>query len=183
MRIRITKNKAGETLVDYLKVLDVFSFRFRLLKKVIEGLNNNVVLMIDTNQRITQQSGEEVLADLSQAGFKPIAIKIPANPQKFLGFDVNFWSKHAVEYMIVLDLNGQSLTEQIFKPLSECDIAVGINQTEPIQNQLGIVGTNPMLLLDNCFDKKLYDSILCTRIKSNLDISGYVKEVIHEMGI
>jgi hypothetical protein len=183
MKVKISRNKSGETLVDYLNVEERQSFRFRLLQKVLDRLNNNAMLLVDTNQRVAQQTAQEILDSLRQAGIDPLAIKIPANPQTFFGFPMKSWNKKAVEYILAVDLAEQPLTEQIFKPLSGCDIALGIHQTEPLTNQLGMVGTNPLLLLDTCFDNKLYDSILCTRIKSNLDISEYVKEVIHEMGL
>lgn len=183
MKVKLSKNRAGETLVDYLNVRDKNSFRFHLLEKVIECNHNNAVIFVDTNQRVTEKSGLDILEELRQAGQDPMAVKMPANPQKFFGLEVNMWNKGVVEYMIVLELKKRPFTKEIFDPISGCDITVGINQTEPIQNQFGIVGTNTVLLLDSCFEKKLYDSILCTRIKSNLDISAYIKEVIHEMGL
>ena len=183
MKVKISNSKAGETRVDYLKVSDKDSFRFHLLNKVVEGQSSNAVLLIDTNQRVTEKTGLEVLEDLHKKGLDPLAIKIPANPQFFFGFQVRKWNVHDVEYMIVIDLKEQTLTKDLFMLLTGYDIAVGFDQIEPITNQMGLIGTSPVLLLDTCFGEKLYDSILCTRIRSSFDISGYVKEITHEMGL
>ncbi len=183
MKVKISKNKIGETRVDYLNVEDKDSFRFHLLNKVLSDQNNNAVLLIDTNQRVTEKTGLEVLEDLRQKGIEPLTLRIPANPQFFFGFQVRKWNRHDVEYMIVIDLKEQTLTKEIFNLLTGYDIAVGFDQTEPLANQYGMVGTSPMLLLDTCFGNKLYDSILCTRMRSSFDISRYVKEVTHEMGL
>lgn len=183
MKVKITKNKDGETRVDYLNVTDKHSFRFHMIKKLLDDQNNNAALMIDTNQRVFEKSGLDVLEDLRQMGLAPMTIKIPPNPQVFFGFQVRKWNKQDVEYMIVIDLKEKTLTKEMFMLLSVYDIALGIDQTEPLTNQIGLVGTSPMLLLDTCFSKKLYDSIFCTRMRSNFDISGYVKEVTDEMGL
>ncbi len=183
MKVKTSKSKTGETLVDYLNVTDKDSFRFHLLNKVLDGQNSSAVLLIDTNQRVTEKTGLEVLEDLHEKGLDPLAIKIPANPQVFFGFEVRKWIKNEVEYMIIIELKEQTFTKDLFMLLSRYDIAVGIDQTEPLTNQYGVVGNNPMLLLDTCFGERLYDSILCTRIRSSFDISGYVKEITHEMGL
>ena len=92
-------------------------------------------------------------------------------------------TKDQAEYLIVIDFRGQAIDEKLFDLLSIYDVAVGINQTQPLTNQYGIVGINPMQILNICFEKKIYDSIICTRVKSNFDISRYIGDIADEMGL
>lgn len=183
MKIKIAHSKTGETQVNYIQIRNIQAFRFRMLKKIIENSGNQAVLMMDTNQSIHKDAGLSILEGLRQAGLDPYAIKIPANSKSFFGVQVNFLSKSQSEYFICLDLKGEPFSEKIFEPLSVCDIAVGINQKEPIINQFGMVSTDPMTLMKTGFESYVYDSILCLCMNSNFDIGRYVEEIGHEMGL
>ncbi len=183
MKVKISNSKAGETRVDYIKVSDKLQFRFRLLKRIIEDFDNNVVLFADTNQSLRKNRGLDTLELLRQTGAEPLAVKIPAGKEQFFGIQLNLLNKDDIEYMICLELKGDPLTEAVFKALSTCDIAIGINQIEPIANQYGLVGVTPALILAACFKSRVYDSVICSRINSNFDISRFVEEITHEMGL
>ena len=169
--------------VDYINLSNKMLFRFRLLKKIIKAYDNNAVIFADTNQSVGKNHGLDILERVRQAGAEPLVMRIPAGKEQFFGIQVNLLSKNDIEYMICLELKGNPLTRAVFDALSSCDIAVGFNQTEPVSNQFGLVGTNPMLILTTCFDSHLYDSLLCSRINSNFDIRHYVEEIVHEMGV
>ncbi len=183
MKVKMTHSKTGETQLNYIRIYDKQLFRFRMLKKIIEDAGNQAVLLIDTNQSLYKDSGLGVLDGLRQAGIEPVVIKIPVNSKSFFGVQVNFLSKSQTEYLICLELKGQPLTEEMFGPVSVCDIAVGINQTEPITNQFGMAGTEPMMLLKTSFKNYVYDSILCQCMNSNFDFARYLGEIADEMGL
>ena len=183
MKVKISKSKSGETRVDYMKVLDKTQFRFRLLKKIIESFDNNTVLIIDTNQCSRKHCGPDILERLRQMGIDPLVIKIPADREQFFGIQVNMWNKNDIEYMICIELKGRPLTEDVFETLSVCDIAAGLNQIEPVADQNGVAAINPTLILKTCFKNRVYDSLLCSRVNSNLDISRFLEETTHEMGL
>lgn len=183
MKVKISKSKSGETRVDYMKVQDKTQFRFCLLKKIIEHFDNNAVLIIDTNQCSRKHYGPDMLEQLHQMGIEPLILKIPADKEQFFGIQVNMWNKNDIEYMICLELKGHPLTEEVFETISVCDIAAGLNQIEPVADQNGIAAINPTLILKTCFKNQLYDSLLCSRVNSNFDISRFVEEITHEMGL
>jgi hypothetical protein len=183
MKVLIAKGKAGETQADYLKIPDKRTFRFRLLKNILEDFGHNAALLIDTNQRTAQQPDQNLLDSLDQLGLEPLVFNIPSNPQKFFGIDTKLWKKDQAEYMIIIDLKGQAFDEKLFEPLSVYDIAVGINQTQPLTNQYGLLGLNLTQMLNKCFEKNIYDSIICTRVKSNFDLRHYIGEFNDEMGL
>lgn len=183
MKIKISKSKAGETRVDYMKIFDVTQFRFRLLQKIIGNFDNNAFLFIDTNRCTRRNCGPDILERLRLAGLEPLVLKIPADKEQFFGIQVNMWNKNDIEYVICLEMKGSPLTKEVFDILSVCDVAAGFNQIEPVVNEYGIAGVNPTLLLKTCFKNQLYDSLLCSRVNSNFDISRYVEEITHEMGL
>lgn len=183
MKVKISKSKAGETRVDYIKVPDRKQFRYRLLKMIVEYSGNNALLFIDTNQGAQKSSGPGILERLHQLSIDPLVMKIPAGKEQFFGVQVNTRSKNDFEYIICLELKGRPLTQEVFDILSACDIAVGIGQIEPVVNQYGLVGVDPMLIVKTCFKNRLYDSMLCSRVNSNFDVSRFVEEITDEMGL
>ena len=183
MKVKISKSKAGETRVDYMKIQDKMKFRYRLLKKIIEDYDNNAFLLIDTNQSSVKNSGAELVEQLLKTGVEPLVLKIPADKEQFFGIQVKMWNKNDIEYMLCLELKGSPFTEKLFDALSAYDIAAGFKQIEPVANQQGLIGMNPSLIMKTCFHSRLYDSVLCSRINSNFDISRFVEEITHEMGL
>ena len=182
MKTKISRSK-GQMYVDYLKVLEKTQFRYRLLKAIVENFENNAILLVDTNQGTHKCPGPDILERLRLLDYEPLAIKIPAGKEQFFGIKVSTRGKNEIEYVICLELKGNSLTQELFDELSTCDIAVGIGQIEPITNQYGLAGIDAMLILKACFEKRIYDSMLCSRINSNFDISSFVEEITHEMGL
>lgn len=184
MNIRISHSKTGETRLDYIHVRDKQNFRYYFLNRVIEGDANQAVLIIDTNQCMNKKSSTGTLYDeLREAGVEPIALRITANSESFFGLQVNLWSKNQIEYLICIELKGKPLTKEIFALLSHYDIAVGLEQKEPFYDQCGLVYTDSTQLISTCFEKRLYDSIICSRINSNIDIEQYAKDIPDEMGL
>lgn len=183
MKVKTSKRKEGKTRIDYYNVPDIHAFRFKLLKIMLDDYSD-AALFIDTNQRVNQKSRETILEDLRDAGVEPLAIRIPENKEKIFGFELGLINKHnTTEYMIIIQLNGHSFKKEVFAPISGCDIAIGVNQKEPLKNHLQTYSTDPLQLLTTCFENVIYDSIFCARVNSDLDISGYVGEVVHEMGL
>lgn len=183
MRIRIKKSKSGGMLADYLNILDKKKFRYSLLKKVLGDFGYEAALFIDTNQSNGVSSSEKVLAGFEEEAIAPLVIRVAANPQKFFGFSVSLFNKNTVECLVVAELKGRELSEQLFEALSDYDICIGIGQKHPVSNQNGELSLDGITAFVSCFEKHIYDSIVCDRINSSFDISHYIEEVANEMGL
>ncbi len=183
MKIKISKSKAGETRIDYLRIKDKAQFRFRLMKKLTEAFGNDAAILVDTNLRVEKRSGTEMLERLRQAGYEPSGMRIQADSEHFFGMRVDFWTKNDIEYLIYLELQGKPFSEELSDIFAGHDISLGLKQKEPAVDRLNLAAVNSALMLKTCFENRIYDSVICSRINSDFDISRYVEEVLNEMGI
>lgn len=178
MKTHVKKMKTGIAL-DYYHVPDKQTFRFLLLKKILH--DEYAQILIDTNLRITDDAGEKARVGLERAGLAPQIMRTAADPKRLFGFNVRLFGKNAVEYLIVAKLHGSDFNRTLFDAISGCDIGLGIGRVDQAQ-------TPPMVLdgfhsFAEGFEKSLYDSIVCTRLKSSFDISREAEEVADEMGL
>lgn len=183
MNINIRQTGTNETIADYFAVHDKTAFRFALLKKIIEAHAGGVIFMIDTNQRIHEQAEDEVLAGLENAGIAPIVMRIPANPQQFLGFHLNMRRGRVQEKLIFFELTGPAFTRELFDSLCGCDIAIGIGAKQGLPAIYEDLRLDGILFNDEYFDISLYDSILCAGFRFAFDARSYIKETINEMDL
>lgn len=184
MKIRILRNKRMSRMsVDYYKVIDKRCFRTTLLQKVLAAATDDVVLMVDTNQRTGPASAESAAEALRKAGIEPMVLAIPANPHRMLGISINLQKKRADEKLIVADLGRRILDEETLSALLVYDIALGIGANMPLHELGERLRTGTPLFGSECFSQSLYDSIVCTSVRSSFDMGGPLKETIDEMGL
>jgi hypothetical protein len=168
---------------DYYKVIDKRRFRTTLLQKVLAAATDDVVLMVDTNQRTGPASAENAADALRNAGIEPMVLAIPANPHRMLGISINLQKKRADEKLIVADIGRRILDEETLSALLVYDIALGIGSRIPLPELCERLRTGTPLFGSECFSQSLYDSIVCTSVRSSFDMGGPLKETTDEMGL
>jgi hypothetical protein len=183
MKIKIRTNRdTGEIIVNYYKVRDAHSFRYNLLKNVLSETKGNITLMVDTNQRIEDRTKEEIEAVLRDKNIKYVTYFTNSNDTKFFGINIEKLGKkkkNDSESVFLLDIVNENLTQGLFSDfLSSYDIAIGIDRNKDF-NQIcesGRFGIGEMLFKKEYFNDSIYDSVLCTTIRSTIDISEKAKE-------
>jgi hypothetical protein len=185
MKIKIkTDRRTGQMSAEYFIVIDKPQFRTRLLQKVLESASGEAVLMVDTNQHIAESSADEAISTLQNAGLEPLVLPIAANPQRLFGISYSTKKNRTLEKLILISLpTRQQLGEEALTALLPYDIALGIGPNKTLQELGNLLSIGTPLYGSGCFECEMYDSILCTLVRSSFDISRHIKETTDEMGI
>lgn len=185
MKIKKRRNKqADEMIVVYENSLEVKTSRYRLLKKIIEN-EQGITLIIDTNQRIKEQSVEPVERYLLKADIEYIFIPVNANSVKFFGLNLAQKHKQSEEKILVMEISGRQFTKALFDLFSSYDIAIGLGRQKPLGDMHDLLRARGMdVLFDSSFfTESIYDSIVCSSVRSTMDIEKYVEAAANEMAL
>lgn len=178
-----TDRRTGQISADYHTLINKAPFRTRLIKEVIGNAEGEVVVMVDTNQCVTEVTPDETVNILKSCGIEPQVLTISANPQRLLGFSFTPQKKRASERLIMFSLDGRSLPDEVLSALLPYDIALGIGPTKTLHELGELMRTGTPVYGSGCFEREMYDSILCTLVRSSFDIRIPIKETMDEMGL
>jgi hypothetical protein len=185
MRIRKRKKgQAGEMIVAYESRLEMNTCRFRLLKSIIQH-EPCITLIVDTNQRIGPQSLESAEQYLQQTGVLYVSIPVNANSYKFFGFGLAPRGRKTEEKILVMEMSGEQFTEQLCGAFGNYDIAIGIGRLLPFQDTCDHLRANEAGVLFNTsfFRDSLYDSVVCSSLRSTIDIEKQVEAALDEIAL
>jgi len=165
-------NGANETILSYDDSLEAKTSRYVLLKKILED-EPCATLIVDTNQRAGAQSSiEPVESCLEKAGIGHISIPVDANRLSFFGLTLKQKRRPGEEKLLVFEIAGKQLGEELFGVLENYDIAVGLGRQKPLGDICDKLRLNMADVLFNTeyFRDSIYDSIVCLSLRSTKDI-------------
>ena len=182
MRIKIQKNNEDEVIVSYFQLKEIDDFRYGLLKKVIDETGEELIVMIDTNQKKRSLEFDGISEYLSKNAVQHAVREIPANEKKIFGFTFGFLGnkKKEPERMFVLALTPEKFTREMYDALFKYyDLAIGFSGRKDFQHITDrcVSGLHEVLFNDEYFNHSIYDSGLFETIRSTIDISGMAKDV------
>lgn len=184
MKVRIHKNRRTRQMTaNYYHVSGKTRFRRCLLQKVLAQTSADVMLIIDTNQRIGPGGAADAAAVLTAEGFESVVMPIPANPQQLFGISFKVQKNKTNEKLIVIDLKKRIPGGAAFDVLLNYDIALGFGSEKTLPEVCDALCAGAPLFGAECFSHSLYDSILCTSVRSSFDIRKQIKETSDEMGL
>lgn len=172
--------------VEYAMVANQPSFRFCLLKNIIESMDLDVTLFIDTNQRVEPKPIEQVEDGLRQMNLRYNSTLVPSNPRKFFGIHLSLNNNRPMnEHKIVLELSGNAFPKELFEVIKNYDIACGFGSKKPFEELCGDFRLNNGLVLFNktYFQESVYDSIVCECLRSSFSVEQFVRVAANEMAI
>ncbi len=176
--------QTGQMKIEYYAIPDKMRFRSHLLQKVLKEAQDQTVLMVDTNQRLTDSSAEDVLTALKNDGLEPLVLPVASNPQKMFGFSYTPRKNKRREMLIMVSLPAGAVPgDGALSALLEYDVAVGIAPNKTLQELGNLLCTGTPLFGSGLFQRDMYDSIVCTAVRSSFDISQLIKDMKDEMGI
>lgn len=179
-----TDRRTGQMSAEYYAIADKTRFRVRLLQKILEAAQEEMVLMVDTNQRLTDASDDELLDTLKRTGLEPLVLPIAANSRHFFGFNYSPKKKRALEKLILISFDGGTVPgEEALSTLAAYDIALGVGPDKTLQELGNLMSIGTPLYGSGLFRQEMYDSILCATVRSSFDISRHIKEATDEMGL
>ena len=183
MKAKIIRDKrAKETRIDYYKVDDKSAFRFNVLKKVLENIDCDATLIIDTNKFTQRVASEDIKKAISASKVPYTSFPVRENSTLFLGIktDIIKKKKGTNEMLFLLDISSENFGKKLFDELFQyCDLAFGIKRSRPpeeIGDTFKTLSSNHVMFNKDFFEHSIYDSILCTSLRSTIDIQNYVKE-------
>jgi hypothetical protein len=179
MKIKRRSGKpAGEMFVEYDNNFEEKTRRFKLLKKIIEN-EPCVTLIVDTNQRTGAQSIEPAELYLQQAQIKYMSMPVKANPGRFFGFGFQPKKTAASEKMLIMEVSGEQFTEELYRLLEHYDLGIGIGMLKNLDETYDQLRVSEESVLFNplFFKESIYDSIVCSSMRSTMDIRKYVEDI------
>jgi len=182
------RNENGVATLDYGKVSEPLAFRRSFLRNILRSIAMDVTLIVDTNLRTNgppKAPDEELLRRLNLA----YAV-MPAKPDSYLFFGVRVKSRAGAEtswpqQRLVVDLTGSSFPEELLAVTATYDLSLGFGRKLPFEEICAAyrVG-DASLLFDPCFfSGGLYDSAVCTRVRSTFPLEHYIEAVSDEMAL
>ena len=187
-KVKIKNMGSGEVFLDYGKVSNPSTFRLCMLKGIIQSAAADVTLMIDTNLRIADKPVVLDEAAFLQMHLRYAVLPAQSNPQTFFGFRMNALpgAKAArAEQRIILELTGSALPAGLLKTIENYDIALGLGRKvsfDEICRNYQVSG-DEMLFNTSFFADSLYDSFICTRLRSTFHLEQYLEAVSNEMAL
>jgi hypothetical protein len=169
---------AGEMFVEYDNNFEVKTRRYKLLKKIIEN-EPCVTLIVDTNQRTGAQSIEPAEQYLQQAEIKYMFMPVKSNPGKFFGFGFQLKKTGSNEKMLIMEISGEQFTEELYLLLEHYDIGIGIGMQKNLDETYDQLRVSEESVLFNplFFKESIYDSVVCSSLRSTMDIKKYVEDI------
>lgn len=178
MKIKIRKDKITEEMnVEYFKVPDKAIFRYKFIKNLV-GQENDVTLIVDTNQCSNPMISASFGDALKQSGIDYSMFPIEADKTKFFGLSIDISHKKKEEKLFTFNIDPEQFTQMFFKSCIEnFDIGIGIGRKEAFSDIFKHQNPNVdnILFNDAFFEKSIYDSILCSSIRSSFDIESYLE--------
>jgi hypothetical protein len=185
MKIKWRRNKqADEMIVAYETSLEVKTSRYRLLKKIIEN-EPIITLIIDTNQRVGKPSVESAERYLKQADIECISIPVRANPLSFFGLGLHIKRRPDEEKILVMEISGAQFSRELFGVFENYDIALGLGRQKSLPDiceHLRVSGVN-ILFDKDFFIEGIYDSIVCSSVRSTANIEKLAEAAADEMAL
>lgn len=181
MKIKVIKNKTnGETSVNYYKAKNPLEFRFELVKSVLDDINDDLTIIIDTNQMIKDIDHDVIEQILNARKIKFISFLTKANASKFFGFSMDRIGKKTKrkEKMFIIDIKSADFNKELHSELfAFFDLAIGIKRNknfDEIAEQCRF-GFYDLLFNKDYFSETIYDSVICLMIRSSIDLKDKVK--------
>ncbi len=188
MKIKIKKDKkSNEMLVEYFKVVDKANFRYNVLQKIICDTDNDMTMIVDTNQKIDNLPKEQIVDYLEPSGMRYSITSVRHNNQKMMGFNIDKIinkKNKTKESLFIVELSADSFTKEFFQTcLSNYDLAIGIGSTKSFEEICEIMkfGFNSEIMFNKeYFEQSIYDSILCGMLRCSFDIEKHVLEAARQ---
>lgn len=182
MRV-LKRRNTNETYIEYENRRDIQLCRYRLLKMIIAS-EPDVTLIVDTNQRVGEKPFE-IEGFLDAQGIAYSIMPIKPNKSKFLGFSVEFGSKKKTEKILAAQLSAVQFSKELYDTYLDCyDIGIGIGRQKPLKEVCELLSSDEDVLFNpQVFMKSIYDSVVCSSVRSTMDIGDYVEAVKHEVAL
>ena len=187
LKIKVSKSPGGDIFTDYARVSRSLNFRYLLLRKIVADAAADMTIMVNTNQRI---EGSVCLLDedyLKAMNLQYIIVPVTTNPRPFFGVMIKRKSRNGqwAEKRILFDFTCDDFTEEWFNKIRNCDIAIGMGRKKTFEETCVYWKTEGegILFDTQYFQNCLYDSVLCTRVRSTFNTERYVREIADEMGV
>jgi hypothetical protein len=178
MDVTIRKDKqTGDTYVEYYKVHDKSLFRYSVLKAITKE-EPDITIIIDTNHRLSGTQSIDCESFLNQAGITYLMLPTEANKSRYLGIPIDFMrKKKAEERIIIFHIVPEQFTRELFDSCFEnYDVGLGIGSKEAFGDYLGyhLLSLDDVLFNKSYFEKSIYDSVLCSLMRSSFDIERFL---------
>ena len=181
MKIKVIKNKKTlETRVEYFRVDDKSAFRFNLLKNILNDIDSQVTLIIDTNQVIKKISKEDIEEILSSAGVAFTVFSIKPKPKEIASIRIKDKKKNKREneWLYLLEISYERFSRELFEDfLQYCDLGFCIKAKKALEEVCDIIrmdSFDELMFDEEYFENYIYDSIVCETIRSSVDIQNYL---------
>jgi hypothetical protein len=183
MKIRKRK-QTGDMMAEYNNSLEVKTCRYRILHKIVEN-ESCVTLIVDTNQRVKAQPVEQVESYLLQAGINHISMLTKANTVSFFGFKYQPNKQKNEERILVMEISGAQFTQELYSMLESYDIAIGFGRQKTLNDMCEYLRVNDGGVLFNptFFKESIYDSVVCSSLRSTMDIEKYIEAASNETAL
>lgn len=187
MKVATRQNKkTGEMNVEYANVANQPSFRYCLLKSIIESIDLDITMFIDTNQSVASKPIEQIEAGLQQMNLRYYSMLVPSNPQIVFGLKMSQNNKRPInEHKIVLELSGNAFPKELFEIIKNYDNAFGFGKNKPFEELCSDFRLSNGLVLFNkdYFQESLYDSVVCEALRSSFNVERFVRLAEYEMAV
>jgi hypothetical protein len=187
MKVRIRKvGDTGETLVEFLDNVQAGKVRFNLLKNIIYD-KSDVTLIVDTNQRVLDKTAIPAENYLAGSGIMHKIIPVDANRVNFFGIPMRIPQKKSEsEKLFIMNISTDQFTEELYRfCLENYDLTMGFGRKKTWEETCVLLGFNNNAVLSDLrfFEDRIYDSIVCSVIRSSFDIRKYVEAATNENAI
>ncbi len=176
--------QANESIVQYKSRRESELYRFRLLKRIIES-EPDVTIIVDTNQRVKERPFGEIEGFLQNEGIEYKLMPASLNNVSFFGFKLKPSRKTGHESLLVAKLTSDKFTQSFYTAYLDCyDIALGIGRTKPVKEiceQL-LIGQD-VLFSTQFFRDSVYDSVVCSMMRSSIDVKKHVEAMMNEVAL
>lgn len=185
MQTIVRKDKqSGEMTVEYFRVSDKYTFRFELLRRILQN-ETDITIILDTNSQAQKRSDAQIEETLARLNLQYITKPLEANPTAFFGVFIRSKTKKIYKKLIVLSVSPEQFTRELFDSLlSGFDIAIGLGKQRPIEEiaEYLKLDVDEVLFHRTYFRQSVYDSIICTCLRSSFDIGDHLSEMenLHE---
>lgn len=184
MKVKVHRNrKTGETFVEYGDSFNIKKYRYAILKNIIES-KSEVTLVIDTNQRKEDCSIQCAETFLESSGVKYYSFPAKRNDTQLLGFRIP--GKKADEKMIAIEINNGKFSRELYDACLKCyDVAIGFDRQKSFEDTCEFLRLDPSEVIFNTsyFKNSIYDSIVCSSLRSSANIEEYIEAAINEVAL
>ena len=184
MKIKVRKDKkTGESFAEYYKIRIKAPFRYQMAQYVVANSEADITAIVDTNFAMEKLSAQDMEAFLDEAGITYKSWPIPDDPHRLMGIRTDILKKKKTKTMrlFVIELTKDQFNENLFKHFFryfDFGLVFGKTQTlEKLYETLLIEQFDEILFDKEYFADSYYDSVLCTSIRTTLDIAPFVRNL------